>query len=64
MLDKSTIAYKNKIIMPLYLEITSIIKHFFNHDLAKLKKEYDVTKSLSQDPQIDTVYESLINNLT
>jgi|688.fasta_scaffold2362942_1 hypothetical protein len=31
--------------MPLYLEITSIIKHLFNNDVKTLEKEYLVSIS-------------------
>lgn len=31
--------------MPLYMEITSIIKHFFNNDVRKLQKEFLVSLS-------------------
>lgn len=29
--------------MPLYLEIVSIIKHFFNNDVKKIENDYNAT---------------------
>ena len=29
--------------MPIYLELTSLIKHFFNNEVSNLQKEYKVS---------------------
>jgi hypothetical protein len=40
MLDLSRTKTKNRYLMPLYLEITSIVKHFLNTDIRKIQHEF------------------------
>jgi hypothetical protein len=59
--------------MPIYMEITSIIKHFFNNDVRKMQKEYKATLGAlfkkhgfeneafnAEKSKLDSVYQQLI----
>ena len=38
--DIKYIKYKNKLLMPLYMELTSLIKHMNNTEISKLQLEF------------------------
>ncbi|KRX02102.1 hypothetical protein PPERSA_06297 [Pseudocohnilembus persalinus] len=44
--ENKYIKYKNKLLMPIYQEIVSLVKHMKNTKLSKLDKEYQVALSI------------------
>jgi hypothetical protein len=73
MIDLERTKTKNRYLMPLYMEITSIIKHFLNTDIRKIQHEFRTSLAelyrkylveseefLKEKKELQSAYENLI----